>query len=293
MKTKQLHLCIIDAQNDFCASGHEKQGRRGSLFVENADHESKLLASLIDRLGNAIQKIHATLDSHQYNDCAHHVAWRTADNQIPDPFTIVTHQDILASKYSPAAKTAIWGGIEIPAVNWALQYTKALEENGRMPLCLWPVHCQIGSWGQNLVEPIANATNRWCALTNKTIDFYHKGQCQWTEHYSAIRADVVDPALPETNFNLTFLNQLKTADQIAWAGWAGSHCLRFTALDAINYFGPGANEIARKSVFFEDASAAVPDIPGAALKFSDLRRQFLEEVSARGAMVTTTANFNP
>ena len=293
MKTKQLHLCVIDAQNDFCASGAERDGHRGALFVEKADHEAKALASLIERLGNGIDKIHVTLDSHQYNDCAHHVAWRNEHNEIPEPFSIITHQDILSGKYRPAADFAEWGGIRIPSMTWALQYTKSLEENGRMPLCLWPVHCQIGTWGQNLVEPVATALNRWCALTNKTIDFYHKGQCQWTEHYSAIRADVVDPALPETNFNMAFLNQLKEANKIAWAGWAGSHCLRFTALDAINYFGPGSNEISRKSVFFEDASAAVPDIPGASVKFSDLRRKFLDEVSARGATVTTTTRFNP
>lgn len=293
MQSPKLHLCVIDAQNDFCSSGAGNLPHRGALYVENAEQEANCVAAMIRRLGSRISSIHASLDSHQYNDCSHHVRWRTADGRVPDPFTIVWHNDIVSGKYHLSTSIAEWNGVEIPAGQWALDYTAELEKSGRMPLCLWPVHCQIGSWGHNLYEPVAIAFNDWCAETGKLIDFQIKGQCAWTENYSAIRADVVDPGCPETGLNIKFLQSLQQADEIAWVGWAGSHCLRFTALDAINHFGPGANAIARKSVFFEDASAAVPDIPGSTVKFSDLRRQFLDEVVARGALLTTTLKYNP
>lgn len=292
MSTRQLHLCVIDAQNDFCSSGLES-GRRGALYVENAGLEANLVAKMIDRLGSRISAIHASLDSHHYNDCSHNVRWRTAEGLTPEPFTIVSHDDIKDGRYHPDCEKAEWNSTEISSRNWALQYTRELEISGRMPLCLWPVHCLIGTWGHNLYESVAVAFQRWCAITGKLIDFQIKGQCAWTEHYSAIKADVVDPGRPDTAPNISFLNELEKADQIAWVGWAGSHCLRFTAIDAINHFGPGSNAIARKSVFFEDASAAVPDIPGSSVRFSDLRRQFLDEVVSRGATLTTTANFNP
>ncbi|MFM7317725.1 MAG: hypothetical protein ACKO5E_12335, partial [bacterium] len=288
----RLHLCMIDAQNDFCSSGVDS-GRRGSLYVENAEQEANLVAKMIDRLGSRISAIHASLDSHHYNDCSHNVRWRTAEGKTPDPFTIVSYEDVKNGLFQPACAMAEWNSAEIPAREWALQYTRGLETAGRMPLCLWPVHCLIGTWGHNLFELVAIALNRWCETTGNLIDFQMKGECAWTEHYSAIRADVVDPGRPDTSHNIAFLNELEKADQIAWVGWAGSHCLRFTALDAINHFGPGSNAIARKSIFFEDASAAVPDIPGSSVKFSDLRRQFLDEVVSRGALLTTTNAFHP
>ena len=228
MPAQKLHLCVIDAQNDFCSSGQSGASRRGSLYVENAEPEANAVAAMINRLGSRISTIHASLDSHQFNDCSHHVRWRTAEGQIPAPFTIVSHLDISQGKYNPSSSQAEWNGMEISSKTWAENYTAELEKSGRMPLCLWPVHCLIGSWGHNLFEPIAIAFNDWCAKTGNLIDFQMKGQCAWTEHYSAIRADVVDPGRPDTGLNTAFLQNLEKADQIAWVGWAGSHCLRFT-----------------------------------------------------------------
>ena len=302
----RVDLFVVDGQNDFCASGTEDNSfpwpaggkRRGSLFVEGADKEANAVAEMIKRLktngpsSHKISKIHATLDSHHRNDCSHNESWKDSQGNSPPPFTIVSNADVLAQKYIPRFSTGIWQGKPIPSYQWAVKYTAALEAGGRSLLCLWPIHCEIGKWGSNVYHPLAMAYDEWCKETGNWIDFITKGAWPWTEHYSAIKADVEDPTRPETQLNAGVVNQAFEADIIAWTGWAGSHCLRWTALDAANVFGKtGPNKFLEKSVFFEDASAAVPDIPGSPVKFSEWRKEFLDEVVKRGAKVTTTKEF--
>lgn len=302
---KRVDLFVVDGLNDFCANGTEPLDwpwpsggrRRGSLFVEGADKEAVLVADMIKRLkdaklpsGHKIAKMHVMIDSHHRNDGSHNVAWKDANGQSPGPFTVVMHADVVTQKYVPRFGIGIWEGKPIPSYQWALKYTEALEKKGRSPLCLWPVHCEIGTWGQNIYHPLMEAYNDWCAATSQWINFISKGQWPWTEHYSGLMADVPDPTRPETQLNVPVIQDASEADIIAWTGWAGSHCLRWTALDAINHFGSGSNEFIKKSVFFTDASAAVPNPPGGP-DFASWRREFLDEVDKRGATITTTDKF--
>lgn len=297
----RVDLFVIDGQNDFLARGDESDSfpwpaggkRRGALYVEGADKEALRVRDMILRLvnksgnGHRIAKLHATIDSHHRNDGSHNTAWKDASGNNPPPFTIVTHADVVAQKYVPRFAIGVWEGKVVPSFQWALNYTKALEANGRCPLCLWPPHCEIGTWGQNIYQPLQEAYNYWCEKTNGWVDFISKGHWVWTEHYSAMQADVPDPTRPETQLNIPTINDANQADKIVWCGWAGSHCLRWTALDAINHFGAGENEFIKKSVFLEDASAAVGNIPGGP-DFAAWRREFLDEVQKRGAEITTT-----
>jgi nicotinamidase/pyrazinamidase len=310
---RRVDLFVIDGQNDFCASGNEPNdyplpagGKRpGALFVSGADKEGFAVAEMINALEDAnepskhlISKIHSTLDCHQVNDCAHNTAWRDREGKTPPPFTIVMHDDVKAQKYIPAFSMGVWEGRPISALDWALKYTKALYDLGRNPLCLWPEHCLIQSWGCSIYYPLQLAYNRWAKTTGRWPDYITKGQWPWTEHYSAMKADVPDPTRPETQMNAGVVNDAFGADLIVWCGWAGSHCLKWTALDAIDYFEPTddekkqgkKNEFIAKSVFLEDASAAVPNPPGpGAPDFCQWRVDFLKNVKDRGARVMTIA----
>jgi nicotinamidase-related amidase len=300
---KRVDLFIIDGQNDFCASGNEPAdwpwpagGRqRGALFVEGADKEAVLVADMIKRLdtsnGNKIAKIHATLDSHHKNDGSHNTAWKGRDGSSPPPFTIVDFAAVDSQQWVPRFPIGMFEGKVLPSLEWAKKYTKALETNSRCPLCLWPVHCEIGKWGSNVYHPLAQAYDHWTEKTGGWIDWISKGAWPWTEHYSGLRADVPEPTRPETQLNVAVITDAQEADLIVWCGWAGSHCLRWTALDAVNYFGAGENAFLKKCVFLEDASAAVPNIPGAPFKFTDWRQEFLDEVAKRGAAISTTKEF--
>lgn len=302
---KRIDLFVVDGQNDFCASGEEPADwpramaghRRGALFIEGADSEAVAVANMIRRLkdnkppsGHRITKIHASLDSHHRNDGSHNIAWKGPDGAPPPPFTIVWHDDVKCRRWVPRFSIGIWQGKAVASFDWALKYTEALESGGRSPLCLWPVHCEIQTLGCCVYHPLQIAYDDWCETTNGWIDWIIKGQWPWSEHYSALRADVPDSTRPETLLNVELLQDMQDADVIAWAGRAGSHCLRWTALDAVNYFGKGNNHFVNKCVFFADASAPVPNPPNGP-DFAQWRREFLNEMLNRGATVMKTTEF--
>ena len=307
----RIDLFVIDGQNDFCASGKEPTdwpwpfgGRRqGSLFVEGADVEGQNVADMIMRLkdpaqrsGHKLHKIWASLDSHHLMDCSHNVAWRMSNGDSPPPFTVVTHDDVDNDKYLPRFAVGVFDGVPMNSKQWALKYTAALEKAGRAVLCLWPVHCEIANWGSCTYHPLQMAFNDWCQTTAESIDYITKGEWRWSEHYSAMRADVPDPKRHDTQMNVHVVDAASKADKVLWTGWAGSHCLRWTAIDALTYFGTIGDKdredaFFKKSVFFEDASASVPNIPGAPFKFTDWRQEFLDLVHKRGATITTTKQF--
>ena len=194
---QRVDLFVIDGQNDFCASGKEPSNwpspeggkRAGALCVQGADVEAITVANMINSLAiNGPEKhhfsnIHVTLDSHHINDCAHNTVWRDKAGQIVPPFTIVTHDDIVSHKYVPAFKVGIFDGKLVSAYDWALKYTKALEKRARNPLCLWPEHCLIQSWGAAIYHPLQEAYNSWAKQTNSWVDYISKGQYPFTEHY--------------------------------------------------------------------------------------------------------------
>lgn len=303
----RIDLFVIDGQNDFCASGNEPDSyptpnggkRQGALYVAGADQEAISVANMINRLtekaknsGHAIT-INPSLDSHHKNDCSHHTAWKMKDGSSPPPFTVVSNKDVQEQIVIPRFPVGVFDGVTMPSYKWALLYTEALERNGRCPLTLWPVHCEIGTWGNNVYQPLMEAYGNFCETTGRWINWITKGQNAFTEHYSAFKADVVDPTRPETQMNVNVVQSAAQADYVLWVGWAGSHCLRWTAMDAIDYFDKqGNNEFIKKCVFFEDASAPVPNPPGAgAPDFVQWRKDFLNEVEKRGATITNTKDF--
>jgi nicotinamidase-related amidase len=289
-----LALVVIDGQNDFCADGSEPDGKRGSLCVEGAGREAGTVADLILRLGSNISSITATLDSHQRNDCSIHMTWKDKQGGTPPTFTIINHDDIKEDRYVPLWESVPWIDKSISSKEWALFYTKALKDNNRPQLCLWPVHCQIGTWGNNVYPVLHNAYDTWCKKTTKFINYVVKGEFPYAECYSAFGPDVSLANSLEPRFNKQLYLHLLNHDKILWTGWAGSHCLRYSALDAIRH-SQACNDLSfvNKCIFFEDACASVTDIPGASYKFTDWRRNFLNEVANLGATITNTRDFKP
>jgi len=172
----RVELLVIDPQNDFCDPS-------GALFVPGADTSCQRLADMISRIGSKLFDIHVTLDTHHLLDIAHPMMWTDSSGNRPDPFTIITHDDVVNSVWSPV----------IPATRDRLvDYVKSLEDNGRYPLCIWPPHCLIGTPGHNVQSEVAAALREWEDRV-ATVDYVTKGSNLWTEHYSAVQADVPDP----------------------------------------------------------------------------------------------------
>jgi len=271
----QIELLVVDPQNDFCHPN-------GSLYVPGATEDMARLAAMIIRLKKKIDDIHVTLDSHHFVDIAHPIFWINSAGKHPDPFTVISVSDVKQGLYRSTN----------PQFQKRVQdYVQALEDNQRYPLCIWPPHCLIGSWGGSVINekpdaPLFDAFLEWEEQFG-IIDYVTKGSNYRTEHYSAVKADVVDTSDPDTNINMKLIDTLEKADVILLAGEARSHCLANTVIDIADEFG---KESIKKMVLLTDATSDVADPPGTTL-FSDIGNKFVADMQARGMQVSTTKEY--
>jgi nicotinamidase-related amidase len=160
-------------------------------------------------------------------DVAHPAWWKDSNGNNPNPFTIITAQDVKDGVWTPT----------IPALRGRMcEYTEELEKGGRYPLCIWPPHCLIGSEGGTVVPELQQAFYEWETTMGGSVNFVSKGSNPFTEHYGALRAEVPDPTDFSTQTNTKLVEVLEEADMVAIAGEAGSHCLANTVRDIANEF---------------------------------------------------------
>lgn len=220
-------LLIIDPQNDFCDLPEDwlvadpSSGARiaPALPVPGAHADMLRLAALIAQGGSAIDQMVLTLDSHHRLDIAHPGFWSTDDGGAVSPFTTITAAQVRAGHYRPR---------DPAAMPRSLAYLDALESAGRHRHMVWPVHCEIGSWGHAVHAAVRAAYNRWEEQHLRTVIKVSKGSNPWTEHYSALQAEVPDAEDEETQLNRDLIAQLDRAERILVAGEASSHCVRAT-----------------------------------------------------------------
>jgi len=264
-KPVSIHLVIIDPQNDFCDPN-------GSLSVPGADGDMERLATMIKRIHGKLDDIHVTLDSHRQVDIAHPIWWKDSSGARPDPFTIITAADMESGKWTT----------KMPSFHKrTLAYLKSLEASGRYPHCIWPPHCLIGSWGHSIYPALYEALQVW-EDSFASVDFVTKGSNIYTEHFSAVKAEVPDPEDPTTQINTTFVDTLEKADIILLAGEALSHCLANTVRDTVSAFSDP--KYAEKLHLLTDASSNVPG-------FNQLGEDFVKDMVAKGVKTTTTVDF--
>lgn len=264
----RLEFLIIDPQNDFS----DTPG--AALPVSGASADAERLAQLLNRLGDRIAAIHVTLDTHQLVDIAHPIFWRNGVGCPPAPFTQITVADV---------ESGVWQPFRPSHQQRALDYVRALRNNGRYTLTIWPPHCLIGTWGHGVMPVVAEALRCWEEAGFARVDYVIKGHNPWTEHYSAVQADVPDPDDPGSQLNTGLIRMLEQADQVALSGQALSHCVANTVRDIADYLGP---EGVRKLILIEDTCSAVPG-------FEELARQFLRDMTQRGMKTAKAAEFLP
>ncbi|MBN9408099.1 MAG: isochorismatase family protein [Burkholderiales bacterium] len=258
------HLLIIDPQNDFM------DVERAALPVAGATADMARLAAYIDAACGQLADITVTLDSHHSVGIERPALWRTGDGGDVPPFTPVTAADVRSGRYAPRDDSAL------PRV---LAYLEALEAGGRYTLMVWPAHCEIGTWGHNIERGVRDACARWETAALRPTRKVFKGMNPWTENYSALQAEVPDPADPATQLNTALIAALDAADRIVIAGEASSHCVRATCEHLADHLPSGRVD---KIVLLRDCMSAVGGFEGPA---SD----FLARMQARGARVTTAA----
>jgi nicotinamidase-related amidase len=259
-----LHFLIIDPQNDFADP-------RGSLFVPGADKDLERLAIFLERHLTQVSAIHVTLDTHHWVDIAHPIFWQDSQGNSPKPFTVITEEAVL---------TGQWRTRQPHYQARAVEYVKSLRINGRYQLTIWPPHCLIGKPGHNVVPPLAEILTAW-EDTFAMVDYVMKGSNCWTEHYSALKAELPDLDDPHTLLNTSLINELKSADLVVCSGQALSHCVANTLRDLVANLDPA--DIS-KFVLIADTTSPVPG-------FEKLAQQFLTEMATWGIRTVKSTEF--
>ncbi|HEY0818632.1 MAG TPA: cysteine hydrolase, partial [Rhizobacter sp.] len=215
-----------------------------------------------------------TLDSHNRLHIAHPTFWQKGDGSAVAPFTAIKAEQVRAGEYLPRDPAML------PR---ALAYLDALDARGRYTLMVWPVHCEVGSWGHNVHADVRNAYNVWETQQLKVVRKVMKGGNTFTEHYSALQAEVPDADDPETLLNRSLLAALDTADLLVIAGEASSHCVKATTEDIVDHLPGGRPE---RIVLLTDCMSPVGG-------FQAQHEAFLADMSGRGVQLATTADLLP
>ncbi|WP_298212812.1 cysteine hydrolase [Acidovorax sp.] len=271
---RNIQLLVIDPQNDFCdlPAAYRPAGSAPSLPVAGAHADMQRLAAFIRAQGMALDAITITLDSHQRFDIAHPGFWQTGAGADVAPFTPITAAQVRAGDYLPRNP---------PALARTLQYLDALETQGRYTLMVWPVHCEIGSWGHGVHADVLAACGAWQLQRQRAVRNVFKGTNPWTEHYSAIEAEVPDADDESTALNTTLLQSLGQADVLLIAGEASSHCVRSTTEHIVLHLPrllPGW--LASRIVLLTDGMSPVGG-------FDAQHQAFLQAMRTAGAQLAT------
>ncbi len=256
---EDVHLVIIDMQVDFC---HEK----GSLYVPGAMGDIQRTIEFIYNNAERITNITCSLDSHLPHQIFHPAWWADEAGNHPDPFTLITYDDIKQGKWRP-----------LVAPVQSTNYVKQLEQEAKKKLTIWPYHVMIGSIG-NALDPELFTAVLWHSIARKTQPTWlTKGSIPLTEHYSIIQPEVPVPNHPMGGKNKPFLDTLAQADVVVIAGEAESHCVLETVEDLVEDFS-GQPEALQKIYFLRDCTSPVlhPDVDFHAIaqaRFADFAKQ--------------------
>ncbi len=253
---QNVHLVIIDMQTDFCHPG-------GSLYVPGAMDDIRRLIEFIYTHAERISNITCSLDSHLPHQIFHPAWWADENGRHPDPFTMISYEDIKNGKWRP-----------LVAPVKSTNYVKKLEEDAKKTLTIWPFHVGIGSVG-NALDPELWTAVFWHSIARKTQPTWlTKGSIPLTEHYSIIQPEVAVPSHPMGGKNKPFLDTLSSADVILIAGEAESHCVLETVEDLIEDLPHELDKI----YFLRDCTSPVqhPDVDFHAIalnRFTEFEKQ--------------------
>lgn len=276
---RTIHLLIVDPQNDFCdlpESYRPLDPLTGlavapALPIAGAHADMQRLARFIDATAPVLSSITVTLDSHHRLDIAHPTFWRAGNGDPVAPFTPITAAQLRAGEFVPRHDD------DLPRT---LNYLDELEARGRYTLMAWPVHCEIGTWGHNVHPDVRAAYGRWEEERQFIVRKVPKGANPWTEHYSALMAEVPDADDPRSQLNRSLLDSLDRADLILIAGEAGSHCVKATVEHLAEHL-PGGN--LSRIVLLTDCMSPVAG-------FANAQSSFLQRMRDLGVQERTSTD---
>ncbi len=260
-------LVVIDPQNDFIISPEFK----GALGVPGAYEDMLRIAEYV-RKENP-EHIVVTLDTHNTFDIAHNAWWVDKDGNHPQPFTLITVEDV---------EKGIWKASKQEFQSHAEFYVKKLSEQDKYKLLIWPDHCIEWTKGHEVSPELAESLNEWEVKNDKKVEYVYKGMNHKTEHYSALKAEVVLDKEEDTQLRKDIINKLVDYDQILITGEASSHCVGGTTLDLLENMEPQKRD---SVVILKNCMSPVPGFESGAETFfqkaKDLNAQVVDWIPSK------------
>jgi len=258
----RLCLLAVDVQNTFCVPDFELfvAGRSGSGAVD----DSRRLCEFVYRNLGEITQVLPSLDTHSAMQVFHAIWLVDAEGNHPDPFTLVSTDDIAAGRWrvNPAVAEAL--GLDLGyAKRHLAHYTQLLAEGGKYDLTVWPYHAMLGGIGHALVSAVEEAFFFHGLARYSSPEFQVKGDNPLTEHYSMLGPEVTEGPDGDRlgGKNTALVEKLLTFDAVVVAGQAKSHCLAWTIDDLLEE-AKVQDELAERTYLLEDCTSPVV-VPGA------------------------------
>jgi nicotinamidase-related amidase len=258
---RRVCLLAVDVQNTFCIPGFELfvGGRSGTGAVD----DNRRLCEFLYRNLDAITQIVPTLDTHQATQIFHSV-WLVDENGgHPEPYTLVSADDVAAGRWRVDAAAAESLGLDPEYAQRELaHYTRELQAGGKYQLTIWPYHALLGGIGHALVPAVEEAIFFHGIARRSQPEFQQKGHSPLTEHYSMLGPEVTrgPGGEPLGERNSPLLEKLFAFDAVVIAGQAKSHCVAWTIDDLLDSPYPA---LAEKVYLLEDCTSPVV-VPGVA-----------------------------
>jgi len=288
----KIALLLVDVQNTFCIPGFELfvGGRSGLGAVE----DNRRLCEFIYRNLAVITQIIPTLDTHQALQIFHPLMLCDPNGNPPPPYTVISHADVLAGRwrFNPAAAAMLQIEPEF-GQRQLLHYTQALSQQRKYELTVWPYHAMLGGIGHALVSAVEEAIYFHTIARYSQPLFEVKGQNPFTEHYSAVRPEVLDgpDGQPLVSKESTFLRRLIEFDAVIVAGQAKSHCVAWTIEDILEDLGKFAaqtGENLAERVYLLDDCASPVVIPGV-VDYTDAAEAACRKFADAGAHIVRSS----
>jgi len=258
----RICLVAVDVQNTFCLPAFELfvAGRSGTGAID----DNRRLCEFVYRNLDAITQIVPTLDTHQAMQVFHAIWLVDEDGNPPEPYTLVSADDVAAGRWQVDAAVAEALGLSVDyAERHLAHYTRALERTGKYRLTIWPYHGMLGGIGHALVPAVEEAIFFHTVARHSQPDVRVKGTLPLTEHYSVLGPEVTEGPDGESlgGHDVEFVEKLLSFDAVVIAGQAKSHCVAWTIDDMLRSPALGERELAQKTYLLEDCTSPVV-VPG-------------------------------
>ncbi len=236
MTARKINLVIIDGQNCFATPD-------GELFVPGADLDMCVrLPQFIHCNIDKINRIICGFDWHSPEHISFTTFWQNSTGQNPEPFTTITYNDLLNNRWQPTNKAYF-------AKSKKLLESCAIE--------VFPPHAIANTKGAELVPELQAAIDTWKQHSGQKLYLIKKIINPCLEQFSIFKTLIENPNDLNTTFDQTLIDIItENADQIAWAGEASSHCVRYSVEDFVNHCD--AKKYLKRCILLTNAMSPVP-----------------------------------